>query len=58
LGGEHPFRATDRRIATRDAKAPLPSRRTQKPTWAKAASLAREWRLNRLAERLDELAAH
>ena len=29
---------------------------TQKPTWAKAAALAKEWSLNRLAERLDQLA--
>ena len=41
-----------RRIATMDASAPLPSLRDQTPTWDKAASLAREWGLNRLAERL------
>ncbi len=45
-----------RKIATMDAKAPLPPLRNQKPTWAKAAALAKEWRLNRLAERLDQLA--
>jgi DNA polymerase-1 len=45
-----------RRIATMDAKAPLPSLKAQTPTWDKAAALAREWRLNRLAERLDALA--
>lgn len=45
-----------RRIATMDAKAPLPSLKAQRPTWAKAAVLARDWRLNRLAERLDTLA--
>jgi len=45
-----------RRIATMDAKAPLPPLRNQTPTWGKAASLAREWKLNRLAERLDQLA--
>lgn len=46
-----------RRIATMDAKAPLPSLKAQTPTWARAAALARDWRLNRLAERLDALAA-
>ena len=45
-----------RRIATMDAGAPLPSLRSQIPTWAKAAGLAREWELNRLGERLDALA--
>jgi exodeoxyribonuclease-3 len=45
-----------RSIATMDRKAPVPSLRTQKPTWHKAAALAREWELNQLAKRLDELA--
>jgi DNA polymerase I len=45
-----------RRIATMDAKAPLPPLRTQKPTWAKAAALAKAWNLNRLAERLEQRA--
>ena len=45
-----------RRIATMNAKAPLPSLKAQKPTWSKAAALAQQWRLNRLAERLDTLA--
>lgn len=45
-----------RRIATMDAGAPLPSLRSQKPTWAKAAALARDWELERLADRLDALA--
>ena len=44
-------------IATMDSKAPLPSVRAQKPTWDKAAALAREWGLNQLAARLDKLAA-
>ena len=44
-----------RRIATMDATAPLPPIRDQTPTWAKAAGLAREWELNRLADRLDDL---
>jgi DNA polymerase-1 len=45
-----------RRIATMDASAPLPPLRDQTPTWGKAATLMREWDLNRLADRLDELA--
>ena len=45
-----------RRIATMDASAPLPPLSDQAPTWDKAAALAREWELDRLAERLDELA--
>jgi 5'-3' exonuclease len=46
-----------RRIATMDPMAPLPPLNDQTPTWARAATLAREWELNRLAARLDELAA-
>ena len=45
-----------RSIATMDKSAPLPALRNQKPTWTRAAKLAREWQLNRLAERLDALA--
>jgi DNA polymerase-1 len=45
-----------RRIATMDAKAKLPPLKAQTPTWDRAAALAKEWRLNRLAERLDALA--
>ncbi len=45
-----------RRIATMDASAPLPSLQDQTPSWAKASVLAREWELNRLADRLDALA--
>ena len=44
-----------RRIATMDASAPLPPLPDQTPTWGKAATLMREWDLNRLADRLDEL---
>jgi DNA polymerase-1 len=44
-------------IATMDQSAPLPPLRNQKPTWGKAAKLARSWRLNKLAERLQALAA-
>jgi DNA polymerase-1 len=45
-----------RRIATMDATAPLPALDDQSPSWDKAAALARDWDLNRLADRLDELA--
>jgi DNA polymerase-1 len=45
-----------RRIATMDAAAPLPALPDQTPTWDKAAALARTWELNRLADRLEELA--
>jgi exodeoxyribonuclease-3 len=44
-----------RSIATMNRKAPLPSLRSQKPTWDKAAELAREWELNQLGRRLEEL---
>jgi DNA polymerase-1 len=44
-----------RQIATMDRKAPLPSLRSQRPTWDKAAELARKWELNQLARRLEEL---
>lgn len=45
-----------RSIATMDKTAPLPSLRVQKPTWLKAADLARQWELSRLADRLEGLA--
>lgn len=45
-----------RSIATMDKSAPLQALRSQKPTWAKAAAFARDWQLNRLADRLDGLA--
>jgi DNA polymerase-1 len=45
-----------RRIATMDKSARLPPLRDQKPSWAKAAGLARDWQLNKLAERLEKLA--
>ena len=45
-----------RRIATMDASAPLPPLPDQAPTWAQAAALARDWELDRLADRLDDLA--
>jgi DNA polymerase I len=46
-----------RSIATMDRSAPIPALDEQIPTWARAAALAREWDLNRLADRLDALAA-
>jgi DNA polymerase-1 len=46
-----------RRIATMDSAAPLPPLADQTPSWGKAAELARDWELNRLAQRLDDLAA-
>ncbi len=46
-----------RRIATMDKTAPVPVLNDQVPTWARAAALARQWELNRLAERLETLAA-
>jgi DNA polymerase-1 len=45
-----------RSIATMDKSAPLPALRNQTPTWAKAAALARDWQLKRLAQRLEALA--
>jgi DNA polymerase-1 len=44
-----------RSIATMDASAPLPALPDQTPSWGEAAALAREWDLNRLADRLTEL---
>ena len=59
--GRFPTQADDlrlyRSIATMDAKAPLPRVTDQTPTFDKAAALARKWDLNKLAERLDELAS-
>ena len=45
-----------RLIATMDAKAPLPSLANQQPTWVSASTFARDWGLNQLADRLDEMA--
>jgi DNA polymerase I len=45
-----------RRIATMDRTAPLPRLGDQRPTWAEASKLVRRWQLNRLADRLAELA--
>jgi DNA polymerase-1 len=46
-----------RRIATMDASAPLPPLPDAEPTWTRAARLADEWGLGRLAGRLEELAS-
>jgi exodeoxyribonuclease III len=46
-----------RSLATMDRKAKLPRLTDQRPTWGKAAALAREWELKQLAGRLEELAA-
>jgi 5'-3' exonuclease len=44
-----------RSLATMDKAAPLPVLRNQKPTWERAAALAKQWGLNRLADRLQTL---
>jgi DNA polymerase-1 len=44
-----------RQIATMNKNAPLPSLRSQKPTWDTAVGLARKWELNQLARRLEEI---
>jgi DNA polymerase I len=46
-----------RSIATMNASAPIPSLADQTPAWAEAAGLARDWELNRLADRLAALGA-
>jgi exodeoxyribonuclease III len=57
--GRFPAQADDlrlfRSIATMNRKAPLPSLAAQKPTWDKAADLARTWGINQLADRLMRL---
>jgi DNA polymerase-1 len=58
--GRFPVQAEElrlyRAIATMDRSAPLPALRNQMPTWERASALAREWDLNRLADRLAGLA--
>ncbi|MGH3072695.1 MAG: 5'-3' exonuclease [Gaiellaceae bacterium] len=44
-----------RRIAAMDGAAPLPPLDDQTPTWERAAKLANEWGLGRLAGRLEAL---
>jgi len=46
-----------RRIAAMDPTAPIPTLDDQAPSWEKAAALAARWELNRLAERIAQLAA-
>jgi exodeoxyribonuclease-3 len=46
-----------RSLATMDRKAPLPRLRDQRPSWARAAALARDWELTQLADRLGKFAA-
>jgi DNA polymerase-1 len=40
-----------------DAGAPLPPLPDQAPTWGRAAALARDWGLGRLASRLEALSS-
>ena len=40
-----------------DADAPLPPLEDQEPTWDRAAALADEWGLGRLAGRLEALSS-
>jgi DNA polymerase-1 len=44
-----------RSIATMNKTAPVPVLHDQKPTWERAAALAKEWGLKRLAERLQSM---
>jgi len=46
-----------RHIATMDREAPLPPLEDQEPSWARGAELAREWGLNRLADRMEALSS-
>jgi len=46
-----------RSIATMNRRAPLPRLSDQKPTWGKAADMARDWELQQLAGRLTDLAS-
>jgi DNA polymerase-1 len=57
LAGQEEALRLYRKIATMGATAPLPLLGDQSPTWARAASLARDWGLNALARRLDEVAS-
>jgi DNA polymerase I len=44
-------------VATMDRNAPLPPLDDQEPTWARAAALAEDWGLGRLAGRLEALSS-
>lgn len=57
LAGQEDALRLYRRIATMDASAPVPAMGEQRPSWEKAAALARDWDLGRLASRLEALAA-
>ena len=46
-----------RHVATMDREAPLPALEDQEPTWSRAAVLADEWGLGRLAGRLEVLSS-
>ena len=46
-----------RHVATMDREAPLPPLDDQQPTWERAAALAAEWGLGRLAGRLGALSS-
>jgi DNA polymerase I len=46
-----------KKLATMDAAAPVPAIRDQHPHWDRAASFAHDWKLDRLARRLEGLAA-
>jgi DNA polymerase I len=46
-----------RHVATMDRRAPLPPLDDQQPTWERAAALADEWGLGRLAGRLGTLSS-
>jgi DNA polymerase-1 len=56
LAGQEKELRLYREIATMDAAAPLPPLPDQTPTWDRASALARDWELNRLADRLAALA--
>jgi DNA polymerase-1 len=46
-----------KQIATMDAAAPLPALKDQTPAWTNAAALMRNWKLDKLAERFEQLAS-
>ena len=52
-----PLTTPDVGIATMVTTAPLPKIPDATPTWAKAAQLTRQWELNALSERLEQLAS-
>jgi DNA polymerase-1 len=55
LAGQEAALSLYQKIATMNAAAPLPPLPDQNPNWPAAAALARDWELNRLADRLAEL---